>query len=225
MKEPMPEGPLSLRPIIAIIGAGAVGSYYGARLAQGGHNVHFLLRSDYDAVKRSGLTITSCAGNFSLPAQKLNVYKNVRDMPKPDWVIVTLKTTSNNQFEPLIRPLVKEDTAILTLQNGLGNEERLAELFGAQRILGCMAFTCINRIVPCLIDHIAHGFIRLGEFNGGPSARASHITRIFNDCKVPCDVLADLRFRRREQLVWNIPFNGLSTILDQTTDQLLSTEP
>src|SRR5258706_1864542 len=107
MTEPTPAGPFSPHPTIAIIGAGAVGTYYGSRLVQGGHNVHFLLRSDYDAVKRSGLTITSCAGNFSLPAQKLNLYQNVRDMPTPDWIIVTLKTTSNDQFDPLIRPILK----------------------------------------------------------------------------------------------------------------------
>ena len=224
MNEAVSTGPLSNHPRIAIVGAGAIGSYYGARLVQGGHDVHFLLRSDYDAVKRSGLTIKSCAGDFSLPARNLNVYRDVREMPKMDWVIVTLKTTSNAQFEPLIRPLLKSDTVILTLQNGLGNEERLAELFGSQRVLGGMAFTCINRIGPGAVDHIAHGYIRLGEFNGGPSPRASHFSGIFNRCKVPCDVLADLRFGRWEKLVWNVPFNGLSTILDQTTEQLLSTQ-
>src|SRR5438270_7649967 len=103
-------GHLSPRPTIAIIGAGAVGTYYGARLVQGGHNVHFLLRSDYAAVKRSGFTIQSCAGNFSLPAHALNVYRDVHDMPKPDWIIVTLKTTTNDQYDPLIRPLLKPDT-------------------------------------------------------------------------------------------------------------------
>src|SRR5436309_15576834 len=87
-----------------------------------------------------------------------------------------------------------------------------------------MAFTCINRVGPGSIEHTAHGYIRLGEFGGGPSPRASHIADIFNASGVPCDVLDDLKYGRWEKLVWNVPFNGLSTVLDQTTDLLLSTE-
>jgi 2-dehydropantoate 2-reductase len=216
-------GPLAHRPRIAVIGAGAVGSYYGGRLAQGGHDVHFLLRSDFDAVKRHGLSIKSWVGDFELPASRLNFYRDPREMPAADWVIVTLKTTHNDQFEALISPILKPETAILTVQNGLGNEERLAALFGGERVLGGMAFTCINRVTPGRIEHIAHGQIRLGHFNGGPGERASHIAAIFNDCKVACDVLADLRYGRWEKLEWNVPFNGLSTVLDQTTDLLLAT--
>src|SRR5437899_1510304 len=103
----------------AIIGAGAVGSYYGARLVQGGCNVHFLVRSDFEAIKSQGLIIQSCAGDFTLPPKALNIYRRPEEMPKVDWVIVALKTTSNHLYEPLIRPLLKESTAILTIQNGL----------------------------------------------------------------------------------------------------------
>src|ERR1700716_1758556 len=101
MNEAVSTGPLSDHPRIAIVGAGAVGSYYGARLVQGGHDVHFLLRSDYDAVRHNGMSIRSCAGDFTLAAEQLQVYRDAREMPKADWVIVTLKTTHNDQFEPL----------------------------------------------------------------------------------------------------------------------------
>ncbi|HEY8665924.1 MAG TPA: putative 2-dehydropantoate 2-reductase [Tepidisphaeraceae bacterium] len=209
-------------PIIAIIGAGAVGGYYGARLAQHGHSVHFLLRSDYETVRKSGLRIQSCDGDFSIPADKIHVYREAGDMPPADLVVITLKATANDQYQPLIAPLLKNDTALLTLQNGLGNEERLAELFGASRVLGGMAFTCINRIAPGHIHHLDHGQIRLGEFGGGPSPRARRIAEIFNSSKIACQVLDDLRFGRWEKLVWNIPFNGLGAALDLTTDRLLA---
>jgi 2-dehydropantoate 2-reductase len=209
----------------AIIGAGAVGSYYGARLVQGGQDVHFLVRSDYEALRRHGMRIRSCAGDLHLPAERLNVYREPGEMPKVDWVIVALKTTSNHLFEPLIGPLLKDSTAILTIQNGLGNEEALARLFGAQRILGGVAFTCINRTGPAEIEHTAHGRIRLGEFVAGDaSPRSARIAATFNACGIPCDVLDSLAFGRWEKLVWNVPFNGLSTALDQTTDRLLATE-
>ena len=223
MNEVLKNGPHLSAPSIAIIGSGAVGSYYGARLVQGGQNVHFLLRSDYEAVRQNGLTIKSCTGDFDLSPDRLQLYRDVREMPKVDWVIVTLKTTNNDQFERLIGPLLKDETAILTLQNGLGNEDRLAMLFGRERVLGGMAFTCINRVGPGVIDHSAHGLIRLGEFGGGPGARAAFIAALFKRCRIPCDVLNDLQYGRWEKLVWNIPFNGLSTILDQNTEQILAT--
>jgi 2-dehydropantoate 2-reductase len=211
-------------PIIAVIGTGAVGGYYGARLAQYGHSVHFLLRSDYEAVRRDGLKVQSFAGDFQLPPHQLHVYNDPRQMPKVDLVLVALKTTANDQFDALIRPLLKDDTAILTIQNGLGNEDRLAELFGAQRILGGMAFVCINRSAPGVIHHIDHGMIRLGEFNGGPSERARKIAETFKASNVPCEVLDDLRFGRWSKLVWNVPFNGLGAVLDLTTDRLLDND-
>src|SRR6184192_171410 len=95
---------------IAIVGTGAVGAYYGGRLAQHGHDVHFLLRGDYSAVKKHGWVIRSCHGDFSLPASAVRAYEDPAKMPAADLVIVTLKTTANDQFQRSIAPLVKEDT-------------------------------------------------------------------------------------------------------------------
>jgi 2-dehydropantoate 2-reductase len=211
-----------ISPKIAIVGSGAVGGYYGARLAQHGHQVHFLLRSDFQAVQQHGWTIQSCDGDFILPANKVNAYEDPAKMPKVDLVIVTLKSTANHQFASLIGPLLNEDTVILTLQNGLGNEESLAELFGVTRVLGGLAFTCINRTGPGQISHTDHGLIRLGEFDGGPSPRANSIAELFNASGIHCQVLDDLRYGRWDKLVWNVPFNGLGAAMDLTTDKLLA---
>ncbi len=208
-------------PVIAVVGAGAVGAYYGGRLAQHGQDVHFLLRSDFGTVARRGWTIRSCDGDFTLPPGTMHVYEKPEKMPKADLVIVTLKATANDQYEPLIRPLLKDSTQILTLQNGLGNEDRLAELFGPQRILGGLAFVCIYRIEPGVIHHMDHGYIRVGEFIEGSIDRASVIAEMFNKSKVKCDVLSSLRWGRWEKLVWNVPFNGLGAALDLTTDELI----
>ena len=212
------------RPVIAVVGAGAVGGYYGARLAQHGHDVHFLLRSDYDAVRQNGWTVESRDGDFRLPASSVHVYDDPRKMPRADLVVVTLKSTANDQFERLITPLLHDQTAILTLQNGLGNEDRLADLFGAKRVLGGMAFVCINRAGPGVVRHTDHGIIRLGEFVGpGKSARSERVAGMFAGSEVPCVVLDDLRWGRWQKLTWNIPFNGLGAALDLTTDQLIGT--
>lgn len=212
---------LPVHPRIAIVGAGALGCYYGARLAQHGQDVHFLLRSDYDAVREKGLSIRSHAGDFRLEPQQLHIYREPADMPPADLIIVTLKSTANSQSERLIRPLLHERTAILTLQNGLGSEEQLAGLFGAERVLGGLAFVCINRIAPGEISHTDYGLIKLGEFRRAASPRARQIVEMLKASNVPCQVLDDVVLGRWEKLIWNIPFNGLGGAMDWSTDILM----
>ena len=210
---------------IAIIGAGAVGGYYGGRLTEHGHDVHFLLRSDYDHVRRHGLNVRSVSGDFRLAPEQIRIYNDVKAMPKIDLVIVTLKSTENDQFQRLITPLLHEETAILTLQNGLGNEGDLARLFGANRVLGGIAFVCINRTAPGELHHTEPGYIRLGEYASetARSPRAERIVEMFNASNVRASVIdGPLRAARWAKLVWNIPFNGLGALLDATTEDLLA---
>jgi 2-dehydropantoate 2-reductase len=211
-------------PIIAIIGAGAVGGYYGARLIQHGHRVHLLTPSDCGPIKKNGMKISSRDGDFSLKPGELNVYDDPRKMPGADVVIVTLKTTANHRMRELVEPVLKGDSVILTLQNGLGNEELLSSLFGCERVIGGMAFVCINRTRPGEISHTDHGVIRIGEQSGGPTERVKKIAQIFYSSNVQCEVLQDLTHGRWDKLIWNIPFNGLGAVLDMTTDQLIGSE-
>src|SRR5688572_21251685 len=149
-----------------------------------------LLRSDYEYVRARGLNVRSVSGDFALPPEQLRVYNDPAAMPKVDLVVVTLKSTENMHFARLITPLLHERTAILTLQNGLGNEDDLARLFGIERVLGGIAFVCINRAAPGELRHTEPGFIRLGEFagNAGRSARAERIVEMFNASNVRAHV-------------------------------------
>jgi len=209
------------KPCFAIVGAGAIGCYYGGRLAEHGHDVHFLMRSDYEHVRQHGLSIKSHAGDFELAAQQLHVYKSSREMPKADVVIVTLKTTANGQFAELIAPLLHEGTTVVTLQNGLGNEQQLAGPFGAERVIGGLAFVCVNRMGPGDIRHTDYGLIKMGEFGRGISPRLGQLCEIFNSSKVPCQMLEDLAQGRWEKLIWNVPFNGLGAAMGLTTDRIV----
>lgn len=192
---------------VAIIGAGAVGSYYGGRLAQHGHDVHFLLRSDYEAVMRDGLHITSPLGDVQLQVQ---AHRNTAKIGPCDLVIIAMKVTSNAALLDLIPPLLHEGTALLTLQNGLGNEEFLAQHFGAQRVLGGLCFVCINRLSPGVIHHMAQGRIQIGEHTRPPLPRTLEIAAEFQRSLIDCQVAESLAAARWQKLVWNIPFNGLS---------------
>ncbi|MCX6914453.1 MAG: 2-dehydropantoate 2-reductase [Verrucomicrobia bacterium] len=131
---------------IAVVGCGAVGSFYGAKLACAGHEVHFLLRSDYDVVSRQGVFVHSPEGDFQV---RPRCARYSDEIGPADLVLIGLKTTGNDQFGKLLPALVGPATVVLTLQNGLGNEEQLARLFPAEQIMGGLCFVCLNRIALC----------------------------------------------------------------------------
>jgi 2-dehydropantoate 2-reductase len=191
---------------IAVVGCGALGSYYGVLVCRAGHEVHFLLRSDYDAVRKNGVNIRSAAGDFNV---RPICARDPRAIGPSQLVLVCLKTTANFVLPELLPPLVGPDTAVLTLQNGLGNEETIAALVGAEKTLGGLCFVCLNRIAPGEILHVAHGAVVMGEFGRPPQARTAAIGRAMAASGVPCKVVDNLAAAHWEKLVWNIPFNGL----------------
>lgn len=191
---------------IGIVGCGAIGSFYGAKLLLAGNETWFLLRSDYEKVAADGVSFESVNGDFHV---KPFAARNPEEIGICDAVFIGLKTTANHEFKRLLTPLVDKHTLIITLQNGLGNEEALVDLFGPENVLGGLCFVCLNRIRPGLIRHIEHGNIILGEWGRKALPRTHQIAQIFNSVGVPCKVLDNLQKAHWEKLVWNIPYNGL----------------
>jgi 2-dehydropantoate 2-reductase len=191
---------------IAVVGCGAVGSYYGAKLCRTGNDVHFLLRSDYEVVRRSGVSILSPEGDFNA---RPRCAKSPEEIGESELVLIGLKTTANSEFPRLLPALVGPTTAVVTLQNGLGNEAALARLFPPAQILGGLCFICLNRIEPGVVRHTDHGMVVLGEFQGGPEPRTHQLAAAFCDAGVNCKVTDNLARAHWEKLVWNVPFNGL----------------
>jgi 2-dehydropantoate 2-reductase len=191
---------------IAVVGCGAVGSFYGARLARAGDEVHFLLRSDYEAVRRHGVLIRSPQGDFRVQPR---CAQRPEEIGSSDLVIIALKTTANARLPELLPPLVSPSTMVLTLQNGLGNEEQLARLVSEDQILGGLCFVCLNRVEPGITQHFDHGQIILGEFKRWPEPRTHDVAGLFRNAGVPCRVTDNLARAHWEKLTWNIPFNGL----------------
>jgi 2-dehydropantoate 2-reductase len=191
---------------VAVVGCGALGSFYGAKLCRRGAEVHFLLRSDYEAVRTKGVSIRSFEGDFHVQPR---CARSPEAIGPSDLVLIGLKTSANDGFPRLLPPLVGPRTMVLTLQNGLGNEERLAKLFPPEQVMGGLAFVCLNRVEPGLIHHIDHGRIVIGEFGRPSEGRTHEIAQVFRDSGVACDVTENLALSHWDKLVWNIPFNGL----------------
>jgi 2-dehydropantoate 2-reductase len=207
---------------IAFIGTGALGGYYAARLAHAGGEVHCLCRSDFDAVARAGLQVKSCDGDFEA---KVHAHRKPETIGICDLAIVSVKTTSNESVPPLLKPVVGPETILLTLQNGLGNEELLHRHYPAGQIMGGVCFLCSNRIGPGRIHHIAHGHIQIAEFSGGVRERTQKIAALFNHAKVRCEAMESLGEIRWRKLVWNIPFNGLSITANGATVEEILKDP
>lgn len=191
---------------IAVVGCGAVGSFYGAKLAHAGDEVHFLLRSDYEVVRRRGLRVRSPQGDFHVQPK---CARSPEQIGQSDLVLIGLKTTANDSFRKLLPPLIGPSTVLLTLQNGLGNEEELARLAPVEQIMGGLCFVCLNRLEPGVIQHIAHGLVMLGEYMRWPEPRTHDIASRFRNAGIPCSVTDNLARAHWEKLTWNIPFNGL----------------
>lgn len=208
----------------AIIGTGAIGGYYGARLQQSGCDVHFLLRSDYDLVKKHGLVVESIDGDITLP--QVNSYKNPAAMPPMDVVVIALKTTQNHHLKRLMPPL-NDGAVVLTLQNGLGIEAEIAQLVSPEHIMGGLCFVCSNKVGPGHIRHLDYGKIQLGAYSAHHQKRSltaamMEIAADLRAAKIAVDVTEDLFMARWRKLVWNVPYNGLSVVLNATTEELMA---
>lgn len=192
---------------IAIVGTGAIGGYYGAKLAVAGGDVRFLVRDDLREFRERGLRIIGKDEDIHLP--RINAFNTSSEIGPSDLVIIAVKTTANPKIVDAIAPLLHETTMLLTLQNGLGNEEFFAHEFGAERILGGLCFICLTRTARTVIGHYDRGSISIGEYQQSSTRRAETITQQFTSADIPCRVVADLALERWRKLVWNIPFNGL----------------
>ena len=196
-------------PRIVIVGCGAVGLFYGAKLALSGQDVHFLMRQDFDQVSKYGIKIESASGEAEY-LENPSIYRDALEIGPCDLIIVAIKSTDNKALESLIPKLIKKETAIMTLQNGLGNEEFIAKKFGSHRVLGGLCFVCLNRVSKGVVRHIAQGTISCGEFMGLPLPRTHDVALMFKSAGIPFIVAESLIEQRWKKLVWNIPFNGIS---------------
>ena len=206
---------------VAVVGSGAIGLYYGGRLAAAGEDVAFLVRSDFEVISNGGLKVESVHGDFTLPQVK--AFRTPEEIGPVDLVIVSWKETANHLLARVLPPLLHANTQVLTLQNGLGNCESIAQITGPERVLGGLCFVCINRILPGLVKHSAGGRVAIGEWRSGLPGRAEEIADRCKAAGIPGVPVANLEQAQWEKLVWNVPFNGLS-VADGgvTTDVLLA---
>ncbi|MBW8781304.1 MAG: 2-dehydropantoate 2-reductase [Verrucomicrobia bacterium] len=208
---------------IAIVGSGALGLYYGGRLARAGADVSFLARSDLEVLRTRGIEVRVTDGDFSLPV--VRAAATPEEIGPVDLVVVTLKATANDQLSRLLPPLLHADTMVLNLQNGLGVDEAVAAVAGPERTLGGLCFVCVNRLAPGIAECTMPGYIEAGEFSGIAQPRTQALAALFGRAGVRMAVSDSLAEARWRKLVWNVPFNGLAVAEGGITTEAILSSP
>jgi 2-dehydropantoate 2-reductase len=205
----------------ALIGPGAVGLLYAGRLAAAGNEVHIVGRSDVEHLRAHGFVLESTFGDvrMAVPA-----YREPAEVPPVDVVLVATKTTTNSSLPALLAPLIGDGTIVVLLQNGLDVEVPVAAAFPNAHVLGGLCFVCAVKVGPGHARHVDYGTVTLAEHGARditPAAKA--VAADLEAGGVPVECAPDLRAARWRKLVWNVPYNGLSVVLDAGTDDLNAT--
>jgi len=196
---------------ILLVGTGAVGSYYGGRLAQAGAEVSVVCRSDFQIVKEQGIYLNSVAGNFHFKPKE--VLKRVSDyQDQPDYILVATKVLPEIKVVDLIKEKVCKKTSIVLLQNGINIEADIEIAFPNNQIISGLAFICATRAKFGQVDHQDYGRITVGKYPLGISNEVNILADYFRKASVDCNLDEDIIKARWIKLVWNAPFNPISVL-------------
>ena len=212
------------KPSILIVGAGAIGSFYGAILKKAGCPVDTVLRSEYDAVREKGIRITSPLGDLSFRPD--HVYRD-GDTPEvcPDYLILCVKVLPGVNRAELVKPWMGPNTRLVLIENGLGIEQELAEAFTENPITSCLAFIAASRTAPGVVEHKAYGKLVMGTYPRGIDEHCRTLSELFIDGGIKVDVTEAVVGERWRKCLWNTPFNPLSVIANGAdTKTILDTE-
>lgn len=202
---------MSQQPHVLIIGAGAIGSFYGAILKRAGCTVSAVVRSEYDAIRDGGFQFESPLGDISWRPDHLYRDGDQADS-KPDYVILATKVLPNSDRAALIRPWLGENTGIVLIQNGLDIERELADAFPDNPIISCLAFIAVSRVAPGQIKHNAYGRLVMGRFPEGIDEHCSRLRDLFVEGGIDIKLTEQVVGERWLKCVWNTPFNPLSVL-------------
>ncbi len=208
----------------AIVGSGAVGGYYGARLARAGHDVAFIARGAHlTAIREHGLSIRSPLGDFTVRAQ---AEEDTRRIGPVDVVLFAVKTYDNGTALPMLPPLIGPSTLVLTLQNGVDSADQVSEVIGPEHVLAGPTYIATALAEPGLIVQTGtHRRIVFGEVSGDltkVTERASHLCSVLAGADIQAEVVPDGRVPLWEKFIYLAPFAAFTGAARQPVGGLWS---
>jgi 2-dehydropantoate 2-reductase len=197
---------------IAVIGAGAVGGYFGGRLAQAGAQVAFVARgAQLTALRTQGLRVASIAGDFAL--DRVTATDQPAEIGPVDYVIVAVKAWQVPEVATTLGPLLDPETAILPLENGVEAADQLGQVLAPERVLGGLCRIISFVAEPGVIRHVgATPLVALGEFDGRRTARLVRLQEALERAGVSVETPADIVAALWEKLLFIAPFGGVGAV-------------
>jgi len=205
---------------ILVHGAGAVGGYFGALLARGGHEVWLVARgANLAALNADGLTVR--LDGETLRVRPTGAVADPAEARCADLVLVCVKSYDTPAAGRALRPVVGPDTIVLSLQNGVENEELLADALGVGPLMVALTRIGVELVAPATIAYSGRGTIVFGEPDGRETARASHAAAAFAAAGVPHELRRDVLVAAWEKLAWNAGFNAVTALTRTTVAEVL----
>lgn len=203
---------------ILIVGAGAVGCYYGWKLSQAGASVSTVSRSDYSVVKSSGVQILTDEGTFIFYPDEV-VRSTGEYSKKADYVIVCLKALPEIDVVEIIRPVVSSETVIVLIQNGIGIEKKISSSFPDNELISSIAYIASSKVGEGVVKQQDYSKLVMGNYPEGLKDKTKKLCSLFEGSGVPCFTTEKIEQKRWEKLLWNIPFNSMSVIGNSATTE------
>jgi 2-dehydropantoate 2-reductase len=197
-------------PSALILGAGAIGAFFGSALARQGFEVSVVCRSDYQVVKQTGFHIRSplLGEHRFTPAQ---VFSSAHEAGRQhDFVFLTTKVLEGEDRAAFLGPVVGKHTVIVLIQNGVDIEPDIQAAFGKNEILSGVAFIAVSRTGPGEVHHQSAGSLTLGSYPRGITPSAQALASAFEAAGVPCKPTEDIVRARWQKALWNATFNPIS---------------
>lgn len=177
---------------IAVVGAGGVGGYFGAKLARAGESVVMLARGQHlDAIRRDGIRVRSTPEGESVA--KVEAVASFAGQPPVDMALFCVKSFDTRSAAETLRPALGPSTGVVSLQNGVDNEETIDEVLGRGVALGGAAYVFASIDAPGVIVHKFAGRIVFGEMDGRVSDRATRLRDALARAGVPVELATDIR--------------------------------
>src|SRR5215469_4470831 len=208
---------------VLVLGAGAVGGYFGGRLAEAGRDVTFLVRPARAALlAEKGLVVASLLGDFTVKPQLVTAETLNGSY---DLILLTAKHYDLDQAIEAVRPAVGPQTAVLPLLNGLVHLDRLAAAFGDEAILGGVAYVGASlRPEGSINHHNRLSGIAFGERSGGVSERAKAISAEFADSKVSAPPSENVMLDMWEKFIFITAMAGMNCLMRGTIGDIAATD-
>jgi len=208
---------------IAVMGTGAVGGYFGAKLAHADHELAFIARGRHlEAMRRHGLRVLSPYGD--LHVSRALFTDDPAQAGEADLVLFCVKSYDTEAAAAVIRPMVARRTMILSLQNGVDNAEKIARLWGEQQTLAGVVYVGAQVDSAGVVRHSTGGKIVFGRPVGGTDGATDSIARALAGADIPNELSRHIRKAQWSKLLWNAPFCALSCFTRAPMEEILRSE-